>query len=373
MQQLKQLSLTLAALLCMATGAWALPENDVTVTPVTGKTNQWTFKMPAGNVELTPIYAPEFTATFKAGNDLTIQGGKATVTVTESGATEGTDVTANIGTDGKLTPLYEGQTITLTAAPGYKFKSVEAKKGVGPYANAKLGDLFYSDGTFSSTLVAGKTPIGVIAYLDQEGTDDDEICEKSNGAGHGLVMCLKNAAASTIAWSTESVSKFSGQEVTSVDGLKRTTNVSGYTNTATLTADAETAAKYPAAKAAKEYTTLAAPTGTTGWFLPSAQQWVKMQTGLGALEESSIPWNSWFDNNHEGADKWEAALSKAGSGNYDSMTSANLYYWSSSENSASYAVSLNVCAIMVGYGFNWYFDEKNPTGSSFRVRPVLAF
>jgi len=255
---------------------------------------------------------------------------------------------------------------------GFSVRLVQANN---PYANAKLGDLFYSDGTFSSTLVAGKTPIGVIAYLDQEGTDDDEICEKSNGAGHGLVMCLKNAAASTIAWSTESVSKFSGQEVTSVDGLKRTTNVSGYTNTATLTADAETAAKYPAAKAAKEYTTLAAPTGTTGWFLPSAQQWVKMQTGLGALKESSITWNSWFDNNHEGADKWEAALSKAGSGNYDSMTSANLYnlyYWSSSENSASYAVSLNVCA-MVDYGFNWYYDEKNPKGSSFRVRPVLAF
>ena len=125
--KLKKLSLTLAALITAATGAWAQTD-EVTVTPASGQTNQWTFTMPAGNVELTPIYAPELTATFKAGNANTIQSGKATVTVTESGATEGTDVTANIGSDNKLTPLYEGQTITLTAKPGYKFRSVTAKK-----------------------------------------------------------------------------------------------------------------------------------------------------------------------------------------------------------------------------------------------------
>ncbi len=130
MKQLKKLSLTLVALLSMATGAWAQNSDEVTVSPVTGQTNQWTFTMPAGNVELTPIYAPEFTATFKAGNANTIQSGKATVSVTESGATTGTDVT--LDENGKLTPLYEGQTITMTAAPGYKFRTVEVKKEVGP-------------------------------------------------------------------------------------------------------------------------------------------------------------------------------------------------------------------------------------------------
>ena len=86
------------------------------------------FNMSAYDVELTPIYAPEFTATFKAGNANTIQSGegsKATVTVTE-----GTDVYtgATLDENGKLTPLYEGQTITLTAATGYKFRKVEVKK-----------------------------------------------------------------------------------------------------------------------------------------------------------------------------------------------------------------------------------------------------
>lgn len=275
--------------------------------------------------------------------------------------------------------MKKSETVTVTYTGSKKIIGVKAeKKANNPYANAKLGDLFYSDGTFSSTLEAGKTPIGVIAYLDQEGTDDDEISEKSNGAGHGLVLCLKNAAnGADIQWSTENVSKFPGQEVTSVDDLKRTENVSGYTNTATLTVDATTAEKYPAAKAAKEYTTLAAPTGTTGWFLPSAQQWVKMIEGLGELPDGAPNFaESWFDNSHTAADKWEAALSKAGNGNYDSMTSEYLFYSSSSENTAEFAVTLGVDATATGsvYGFTFtgYSKNDNMAGSG-RVRPVLAF
>ena len=49
--------MTLALLLTAVTGAWAQTD-EITVTPVTGQTNQWTFTMPAYDVELTPIYAP---------------------------------------------------------------------------------------------------------------------------------------------------------------------------------------------------------------------------------------------------------------------------------------------------------------------------
>ena len=243
-----------------------------------------------------------------------------------------------------------------------------------------LGDLYYSDGTYSTTLQAGKTAIGVIAYLGTDNyTENGTNVGGSTFVGHGLVLCLKNAA-SGVAWSTENVSKFLGQEVTNEVGLKRTENVSGYTNTATLTADAATAEKYPAAKAAKEYTTLAAPAGTTGWFLPSAQQWVKMQTGLGALYESSITWGYRFDHDHTAADKWEAALEKAGSVNYDSMTPHDSMepqrdYWSSSESSVYRAVILNVNAAGTGEdnGFIMLSWTKVDTYGLIRVRPVLAF
>ena len=273
----------------------------------------------------------------------------------------------------------KGTPVTVIYTGSKKVLGVKAeKKANNPYANAKLGDLFYSDGTFGTTLEVGKTPIGVIAYLDQEGTDDDEITEKSNGAGHGLVLCLKDAASGADAqWSTETSAFEFGEDakVADVDALKRTTNVSGYTNTKTLAEKTDAATKYKAAYAAKNYAGLTAPTGTTGWFLPSAQQWMKMQTGLGALEESVFTWNSWFDNSHTAADKWEAALSKAGSGNYDSMTSAYLFCWSSSEYSVSSAVGLYVGAQGTGnnYGFRWLFRTKDSEIDGNRVRPVLAF
>ena len=176
-----KLTLTLVALLSMTAGAWAqgsepaTDPNEVKVTPVTGKTNEWTFKMPDGNVELQVEYEPEFTATFKAGNANTIQGGKATVIVTESGATTGTQVT--LDENGKLTPLYEGQTVTLTAATGYKFRKVEVKKKELPkYADVvticeKNGDDEYLissffDGTNANiTTITQEEAIALAEYL----------------------------------------------------------------------------------------------------------------------------------------------------------------------------------------------------------------
>jgi hypothetical protein len=242
-----------------------------------------------------------------------------------------------------------------------------------------LGDLYYSDGTYNTTLQTGKTPIGVIAYLGTDNfTENGTTVGGSAFVGHGLVLCLKNAASGSDAqWSTETSAFEFGEEakVADVNALKRTTNVSGYTNTKTLAEKTDAATKYKAAYAAKNYTGLTAPTGTTGCFLPSAQQWVKMIEGLGALEESSITWGSWFDTSHTAADKWEAALSKAGSGNYVSMTSAYLYYWSSSECYANYAVNLRVDATGTGedYGFRWDLGGKAYSDSRDRVRPVLAF
>lgn len=235
---------------------------------------------------------------------------------------------------------------------------------------ATLGDLMDQDGKFyadaAAITTAGTTAIGVIAYLGSDVYTETI----ANGGGHGLVLCLKNAG-SDVGWSTENVSKFSGQEVTNRDGLLRTENVSGYTNTATLTVDAETAAKYPPADNAKNYTELTAPIGTTGWFLPSAQQWVRMMLGLGGL--SDVGWG-WFNNDHTGADKWEAALAKSGSGNYDSMTNNCLWYWASSEAASDRAVALCIDASGsdTTKGFNWNSYSKSDASRT-RVRPILAF
>ena len=241
---------------------------------------------------------------------------------------------------------------------------------------ATLGDLMGQDGKFyadADAITAANTKaIGVIAHIGNDATTE----AIANGGGHGLVLCLKNAL-SNVSWSTNTSSQaYTGNAyVSSVEGLTRTEGVSGYAATAALATVEDAVTIYPAAYQAKNYTGLKAPTGTTGWFLPSAQQWVKMQTGLGGLSESSITWRSWFDPDHTAAGKWEAALSKAGSGNYDSMTERS-YFWSSSEYSAYYAVLLDVVATGTGnvYGFYWYNHGKDYTeGNRYRVRPVLAF
>jgi hypothetical protein len=193
-----KLTLTLVALLSMTTGAWAQNSDEVTVTPVTGQTNKWTFTMPAFNVELTPIYAPEFTATFKAGNSNTIQGGKATVTVTESGATTGTQVT--LDENGKLTPLYEGQAITMTAGPGYKFRKVEVKKGGGE--PVLLTTITAAD---NSSFKSGSQTFGDVATVTLTGN------WLTNDGSHGGWYCTGSNLTATI-----SVAEANGANITSV-------------------------------------------------------------------------------------------------------------------------------------------------------------
>lgn len=242
---------------------------------------------------------------------------------------------------------------------------------------ATLGDLMNSDGSFSATVEEGKTPIGVIAYLGNDATVESS----ADGGGHGLVMALKNAA-SGVAWTTKTESSWEFGEsakVTDGDALLRTENVSGYTNTKTLVEKTEAESNFPAAYKAWNYTPTA-PAGTTGWFLPSAQQWVKMMTGLGGVSENEIKWNSFFNRSHAGADKWEAALKKVGDGYYDSVT-PYLWSWSSSEYSQSDAVHIHIDTHYTGdgYGFLVYNRSKNDMialsdpNKPIRVRAVLAF
>ena len=120
-------------------------------------------KMLAGNVELQVEYEPEFTATFVAKNGNTIESGKATVSVKEG---EAAAVAAKLEGNA-LKGLYEGQTVTLTAKQGYKFRSVEAKKAAaaGPTtAQLNVPDEWASQHT---SLTASDME-GFVALTDEE-------------------------------------------------------------------------------------------------------------------------------------------------------------------------------------------------------------
>ena len=275
-------------------------------------------------------------------------------------------IEATKGTDTYTYPVFTQMNLTVNTF----YQTIEIRLG-------KLGDVMGSNGKFyrnGLSMPSGVTPIGVLAYIG-----DDDTTEPTYGCGHGLVLGLKNAA-SDVVWSTDNTLEFSGQEVTSTEGLKRTTNVSGYTTTLTLAtkAGASFATKYPAAAAAKTYTGLTAPTGSMGWFLPSAQQWVKILESLGGLANGAPAFEGWFDNNHIGIDNIEAAMVLAGSGKYESMKSTPQWYWTSSEFSRYEAIRLSIDATDQGavYGLFWLSYEKTLNTSSIGtgyVRPILAF
>ena len=75
---------------------------------------------PDANGFMVGIGLADYDISFKAANANTIESGKASVTI---------DGTAATLTEGKVTGLKMGQQVKMTAAQGYKFRKVEAKKG----------------------------------------------------------------------------------------------------------------------------------------------------------------------------------------------------------------------------------------------------
>ena len=115
----------------------------------TNKELEREFTMGDDDFTLTATFSDEYDLAFNALNANTIEDGKATVKVGD------TDKTADIQ-DGKLTGVKYGQTVTLTAATGYKFRSVEAKKGAAAAKTITIGDveLTYADGDTWETIVS---------------------------------------------------------------------------------------------------------------------------------------------------------------------------------------------------------------------------
>ena len=89
----------------------------------------------------------------------------------------------------------------------------------------QVGDPYWSDGSYGAIEHAGAVEIiGIIVYVDQEGTEDDGITAKTGEQfGHALVMALHNANTSGVKWGTKvkrssSFTTTTGEAVASMDG-----------------------------------------------------------------------------------------------------------------------------------------------------------
>lgn len=272
------------------------------------------------------------------------------------------------------------------------------------YTKAKVGDVFYSDGSFSSDVVSGKTPIGIIAYLncDASGnpvaaapsalTESGELSQYGAiGADqnfHGLVMSLKNAATG-VAWGKDAAaSQLTGITVANGDAATMfnstaATNSSGfsaaiYTNGEDVITGApafKPSESYPACYAAWHYS-VGVPSYVTNWFLPTAPQWYAvLYNGLGGLRGESITpaWDAYFDHTNAFA-KINAALDKLSAVGAEKLPATALL-WTANE--ADTGGTTATALLVNGNGLKFTPVSKTATKGSESeasvVRTFLAF
>ena len=259
-------------------------------------------------------------------------------------------------------------------------------------SNIAVGDIVCSDGSIYAAATAAadiaaesKTPIGIIAFVNDGNnaietfnTVGNVATEKGRGRydtkslGRALVLCLKNSSTGA-AWRTTNTA-FGTLFTNSNYEIDQAAQYFGFTRTVEMNSS-----EFPAAQSAYNYSTLAAPTTTTGWFFPSVGQWRLIMAGLTdykylnygyeSVNESHIGGSSTFTQSYL-AGQINTAMSKAGAGTYDAIkTSGEDYYWVSSEESAGYATHLR-WTTGTGLGVRYGRASRTTTAT---IRPVLAF
>lgn len=264
----------------------------------------------------------------------------------------------------------------------------------------KIGDYFYSDGTWSdgglrkiytdgSMKIAspkpapeeGKTVVGIVFQTDKSRIGAKEK-EKLGGEdkAHGLVMALKNTA-TDIQWSHEENNLedvkdcWSKSEIYSdISGLHNYTKILDHANSI------GGIEAYPAFEAVEKWNDMYSineyrpPRNTTGWFIPSSGQWWDILQNLGGCpamadkgqQTSSDSGDfSWLGQGDVPA-ALNAWMNKIAADSKNDFTTGDRF-WSSSELNQFRARNWNVYSSdYVRCGFD-YKEWSNA------VRPVLAF
>lgn len=199
----------------------------------------------------------------------------------------------------------------------------------------KIGDYFYSDGTWSDGglrkiyadgsmhidyykpgPLRGKTVVGIVFQTDKSRIGKKEK-EKLGGEDkvHGLVMAVKNAnAAEKVIWSNEL--RYLDLLNDCVSKSNNYSDINGYGNCESIRSLEGNFDKYPALQAVDGYnTTCPVPTTTTGWYLPSSGQWWDILQNLGGCpaladgyQQTSSDINEFFWSNQgnvpDALNKW---------------------------------------------------------------------
>ncbi len=227
--------------------------------------------------------------------------------------------------------------------------------GLSKLNQTNIGEYLFNDGTWGTIADnPGRTPIAVIFSTTTSTTD------QANGWTHGYAMALKNVTKVTwgpiIGNPTGTFISTTAELIADKDGYTHTT----YINSSTYPAGLAAATTYKSA--------VAAPGGTSGWFLPSSGQWFDIFVNLGKMNATGYIGSGSFQWTNQAttcANNLNACLTPLTAGSYTSFT-ANDIYWSSSENSNYYAYIAYFYSGAVSLSTNVKVNE-------YLVRAVLAF
>ena len=245
-----------------------------------------------------------------------------------------------------------------------------------------VGDVYYSDGDMShqsESLISGKTPIGIVGYIGSNYWTEKNTKSSSVG-GHALVMCLKTIGStgttnhgSGYQWKTSNTDDNRSKVNTSalIVGSSTQAYGSGYKESVALNNSA-----HPAALAALVYTTLKAPSTSTGWFLPTTGQYYAIMHAIGGYPSSGWNINDFVSDMTTVSSNVNAALSKVGANNYtEFFQEVSTWEWTSTEFSATQAIIVDSGVDDEQVDGSVRFLDEGIDGKmrSRPVRPFLAF
>ena len=346
--------------------------------------------LPSGTISSISIGNIANSGTYIFGSGWSNVTGSKIFTVLPSAAINGTSgesITSGTYTLMMIPQTFADATLTLTYSTGTSYtKAISGSWSAGnsyTYNLSKVpGQYLYSDGTWGN-YDSNKTVIGIVFGNTTSSTD------KSHGWTHGYAMALQNAGSvtATYQWYTSDSGNPTGISIATADQIM--SDKDGYTHSIYLQTSG-----YAASIAAKDYTakdrngnTVVAPSGTSGWYLPSIGQWYDICASLGGMvifsgksytctdNSSYIRWYNEDDNSSKNysslcVSNLNAYLNILKEKGYsiDPFSNNNEHYWSSSEYVSSLA-----CYVDFNGNGSVYLANNADKVSSRIARPVIAF
>lgn len=201
---------------------------------------------------------------------------------------------AVVDATGRVTAVSEGVAEISAVAGG-----IEGVCQINVLPPARIGDYFYSDGSYSAELNPSKDVVGVVFWVGDPSQDDAVLKKDYPNCTHGLVVALDEKM---IVWQSnalnvnEWIGKYtSGYEpILAGDDAASRNRIMGYNNTKAI--EEFNGDKYnvnnivEAVASVTEYNSSCPVSETSGWFLPSAKELSLLCSG----EYEGDIWNIYY-------------------------------------------------------------------------------